>query len=240
MTFRLALSGLNAAQADLDVTANNIANSATNGFKQFARGVRGAVRGVAAGRVRRWQPATACGCPTSRSSSARATSTSPTTTWTWRISGQGFFMLSDGGALAYTRAGAFKTDCRWLCGQRQSAAPAGVSAARRRRFQYRLAVGPAAGDLARARPRRPRNVEMLMNLPANATVPVNATFDPADPTSFNHATSLTVYDSLGAAHTGTMYFVKTATAGDWELAPVHRWHGRRRRADAVSSTTPAC
>ena len=33
MPFRLALSGLNAAQADLSVTANNIANTATNGFK---------------------------------------------------------------------------------------------------------------------------------------------------------------------------------------------------------------
>ena len=33
MTFRLALSGLNAASADLNTTANNIANSATNGFK---------------------------------------------------------------------------------------------------------------------------------------------------------------------------------------------------------------
>src|SRR4051812_50139736 len=33
MTFRIALSGLNAAQADLNVTANNIANTQTNGFK---------------------------------------------------------------------------------------------------------------------------------------------------------------------------------------------------------------
>ena len=33
MTFRVALSGLNAASTDLSVTANNIANSATSGFK---------------------------------------------------------------------------------------------------------------------------------------------------------------------------------------------------------------
>ena len=50
MTFRLALSGLNAAQADLTVTANNIANTATNGFKGsravfadvYARSLQGA------------------------------------------------------------------------------------------------------------------------------------------------------------------------------------------------------
>jgi flagellar hook protein FlgE len=40
-------------------------------------------------------------------------------------------------------------------------------------------------------------------------------FDPADPNSFNQATSLTLFDSLGATHTGTLYFVKTATANQW-------------------------
>lgn len=34
MSFNIALSGLNAAQAQLDVTSNNIANVETTGFKQ--------------------------------------------------------------------------------------------------------------------------------------------------------------------------------------------------------------
>ena len=34
MPFRIALSGLNAASTDLEVIGNNIANSATNGFKE--------------------------------------------------------------------------------------------------------------------------------------------------------------------------------------------------------------
>ncbi|MDE2220568.1 MAG: flagellar hook-basal body complex protein, partial [Gammaproteobacteria bacterium] len=33
MAFGIALSGIDAAQSDLNVTANNIANSATTGFK---------------------------------------------------------------------------------------------------------------------------------------------------------------------------------------------------------------
>jgi flagellar hook protein FlgE len=61
------------------------------------------------------------------------------------------------------------------------------------------------------------SVEMVANLPANATPPTNPTFDPLDPTSYNSATSLTVYDSLGAAHTGTLYFTKTANAERVEL-----------------------
>ena len=35
MAFRIGLSGLNAASTDLSVTADNIANSNTNGFKQL-------------------------------------------------------------------------------------------------------------------------------------------------------------------------------------------------------------
>ena len=34
MSFRVALSGLNAASAELGVTANNIANVNTTGFKE--------------------------------------------------------------------------------------------------------------------------------------------------------------------------------------------------------------
>ena len=34
MSFNVALSGLNAAQKDLDVTSNNIANVNTTGFKE--------------------------------------------------------------------------------------------------------------------------------------------------------------------------------------------------------------
>jgi len=54
-----------------------------------------------------------------------------------------------------------------------------------------------------------------INLPADAPVPVNPVFDPADPSSFNHTTSVTVYDSLGAAHTATVYFIKDAVPNTW-------------------------
>ena len=59
---------------------------------------------------------------------------------------------------------------------------------------------------ARRRPPRPRT--MVFNLPANATPPTDAPFSPTDPNSYNQSTSLTVYDSLGAAHTASMYFVQ--------------------------------
>lgn len=41
-----------------------------------------------------------------------------------------------------------------------------------------------------------------------STTFVNNSFDPTDPTTYNHTTSVTIYDSLGNAHVMQQYFVK--------------------------------
>src|SRR5512139_1255256 len=213
MTFRLALSGLNAAQSDLGVTANNIANSSTSGFKRsrvefselFAVSPQG-VASLAAGN----------GVRVSDISQQFSQGSIDFTdnNLDLAISGPGFFTLSDGGSQVYTRAGSFKTDAGGYV----------VNAQGQRLQVYPPIVGGGfnTGSMADLRlvtsesaPSATSQVEMLMNLPSDATAPVNPTFDPTDPTSFNRATSLTIYDSLGAAHTGTMYFTNLATAGDW-------------------------
>lgn len=213
MTFRLALSGLNAASADLGVTANNIANSSTTGFKRsraefselFAVSPQGVSTLSAGNGVRVSAVAQQFG---------QGNIDFTDNNLDLAISGPGFFIVNDGGSLAYTRAGAFKTD----------AAGYVVNAQGQRLQVYPPIIGGGfnTGSLSDLRlvssesaPAATSTVEMLMNLPSDATPPVNPTFDPADPTSFNRATSLTVYDSLGAAHTGTMYFAKTANPGEW-------------------------
>ena len=213
MTFRTALSGLNAAQADLNVTANNIANSSTTGFKrsraEFAELFAVSPQGVAT-------LATGNGVRVSDVSQQFAQGSIDFTdsNLDLALSGPGFFTVSDGGALAYTRAGAFKTDAAGY-----------VVNAQGQRLQVYPPIdggGFNTGSLTDLRmvtsesaPNATSMVEMLMNLPSDATPPANPAFDPADPTTFNRATSLTVYDSLGAAHTGTVYFLKGAAAGDW-------------------------
>jgi len=57
--------------------------------------------------------------------------------------------------------------------------------------------------------------QITANLPASATQPVDATFSPTDSNSYTNTTSLTTYDSLGAAHTATLYFIKGAAANSW-------------------------
>jgi flagellar hook protein FlgE len=50
---------------------------------------------------------------------------------------------------------------------------------------------------------------MSFNLPAAATPPTTVPFDPTVAASYNQSTSMTLYDSLGAAHTASFYFVNT-------------------------------
>ena len=213
MTFRLALSGLNAASADLNVTANNIANSSTNGFKEsraeFAELFAVSPQGVAT-------LATGNGVRVSDIAQQFSQGNIDFTdnNLDLAISGTGFFTVSDNGSYAYTRAGAFRTDAMGY-----------VTNAQGQRLQVFPPVtggGFNTGALADLRlvtsesaPAATSNVELLANLPADAVPPANANFDPADPTSFTRATSMTVYDSLGAAHTATVYFVKDAAANTW-------------------------
>ena len=213
MAFRLALSGLNAASADLSVTANNIANTGTTGFKgsraQFAELFSVSSTGVSS---------TATGNGVRVASVAQQFSQGnidfTDNSLDMAISGQGFFILSDNGAQAYTRSGAFLVDRDGYVVNSND---------------QRLQVFPPTpqgvfntGSLADLRlvtsesaPSPTKTVEMVMNLPANATPPPSAVFDPADPDSFNHSSSMTVYDSLGAAHTASVYFIKTAVPNTW-------------------------
>ncbi len=214
MPFRLALSGLNAASSDLTVTANNIANVATTGFKgsraEFADLFATSQQGVSA---------TAIGNGVRVSNVSQQFSQGnidfTDNSLDLAMSGQGFFVLNDNGALSYTRAGAFQVNNEGY-----------VVNAKQQRLQVYppLANGGfntgGLSDLSLSTgvsaPNATTNVDVLLNLPANATAPATATFDPADTSSFNNATSLTIYDSLGAAHTASMYFVKGATANNWE------------------------
>ncbi|HEY7641653.1 MAG TPA: flagellar hook protein FlgE [Steroidobacteraceae bacterium] len=213
MTFRLALSGLNAAQADLTVTANNIANTATAGFKgsraEFAELFSVSPQGVSSNAIGNGV----------RVSNVAQQFTQGNIDFTdnsldLALSGQGFFILNDSGALAYTRAGAFQVDSQGF-----------VVNARQQRLQVyppsnngQFNTG-ALSDIqlvtSESAPSATTAVDVTLNLPANATQPTVATFDPANVNSYNNATSLTTYDSLGAAHTATLYFTKTANPNEW-------------------------
>src|SRR3954466_10827196 len=213
MTFRIALSGLNAAQSDLDVTANNIANTSTNGFKGsrtefadlFAVSLQGVSSNARGNGVR-------VAAVTQQFAQGNIEFTD--SNLDLAVSGQGMFVLSDGGALSYSRAGAFQMNRDGYV----------VNSAGQRLQVYPPLTGGGfntggLGDLrlttTASPPASTSNVEYVLNLPGNAAQPATAPFDPNDPNTFNQATSLTLFDSLGATHTGTLYFEKTAVANQW-------------------------
>jgi len=214
MSFGIALSGLNAAQQDLDVTANNIANVDTTGFKssttEFADLFSSSQPGVSS---------TAVGNGTSVSEvSQQFTQGNIDSTGNnldLAISGNGFFTMSDNGALSYTRDGQFQEDSDGYVTD---------SEGNRLQVYPPLANGGFnTGGLTdlnlttnESAPQATTNVSLTANLPADATVPTGA-FNPADPNSYNDTTSLTTYDSLGAAHTSSLYFIKGAAANAWTV-----------------------
>ena len=213
MPFRIALSGLNAAQSDLNVTANNIANTSTNGFKGsrtefsdlFAVSLQGVSSNASGNGVR-------VAAVTQQFAQGNIEFTD--SNLDLAVSGQGMFILSDNGALAYTRAGAYQMNREGYvvnsAGQRLQVYPpiAGGGFNTGGLDDLRLLTTDSA-------PSATGNVEYILNLPASATAPPVATFDATDPNSYNQATSLTLFDSLGATHTGTMYFNKTTNDNEW-------------------------
>jgi flagellar hook protein FlgE len=215
MPFTIALSGLNAASADLGVAANNIANVNTNGFKmsraQFSEVFAVGTQSVSSS-------ATGSGV---RLSSIAQQFTQGNIDFTdnaldLAIAGEGFFVLSDNGARLYSRAGAFGVDNEGNVvnaqGHRLQAYPYAGSGLFNTGTPQDLTLSTGANP-----PQASSRATLGLNLPADAAVPGNPVFDPADPSSFNHTTSVTIYDSLGSAHTATTYFIKDAAVNTWNL-----------------------
>ena len=213
MPFAIALSGLNAASADLGVTANNVANVNTTGFKTsraqfsevFAVGTQSVSSSAAGSGVR---------LSTIAQQFTQGNIDFTDNALDLAIGGEGFFVISDNGSRSYTRAGAFGIDNQGFVVNAQSA---------------RLQSYPYSGNglfntgtpqdlqltIGANPPAQTTRASFGINLPADAPGPANPVFDPLDPSSFNHTTSVTVYDSLGAAHTATVFFVKDAAPNTW-------------------------
>lgn len=215
MSFRISVSGMNAASQDLNVTSNNIANVNTTGFKQsraefgdlFAVSAYG-LSNVATGAGVRMQAVAQQFGQGNIDFTGRALDMA--------ISGQGFFTLSSNGATVYSRAGNFGADREGFV--------VNPSGHRLQVFQPNGAGGfdtGRMGDLqlptGDAPPAATGAVTVETNLPAAATAPTVAPFDPLDPLSYNHTTAVTVYDSLGATHSQSLYFVKTANPNEWQV-----------------------
>jgi len=212
MAFNIALSGLNAASADLEVTANNIANTATTGFKG-SRGEFAELFNSSGPNLSATQVGSGVRLTTVAQQFTGGNIETTDNSLDFAISGDGFFTLHDGKGYSYTRAGAFHKDPDGFVinasGQRLQVFPTTANGMFDTSTLTDLQL-LTSQNAAKAT----GNVQMSLNLPSDATAPV-LPFDINDADSFNQATPFTAYDSLGATHSGTVYFVKDAASNVW-------------------------
>ena len=109
MSFNIGLSGLTAAQDEINITGNNIANASTTGFKssraEFADVYAASVLGGGSN-----QAGSGVALQAISQNFTQGNISFTDSALDLAINGKGFFILSGVRGLAYTRAGAFGTD----------------------------------------------------------------------------------------------------------------------------------
>jgi flagellar hook protein FlgE len=213
MGFQQGLSGLNAAAKNLDVIGNNVANSTTVGYKQsqaqFADVYANSLTGAGGSQI-------GIGVQVAEVAQqfTQGNITSTNNPLDIAINGGGFFRMESNGEVSYQRNGQFQLDSTGYIVNASGARLTGYTA----NASGVLSTGAAAplsistADLA---PQTTSAVNAVLNLDSGSSVPAIA-FDANDPASYNNATAVSVYDSLGNAHTLQTYFVKTG-AGSWDV-----------------------
>jgi flagellar hook protein FlgE len=211
-TFDIALSGLSAARAELDVTGNNVANSNTTGYKRsraefadlFAQ-TNGGLNKTAIGNGVR------LAAVTQQFDQGNIENTN--SNLDLALNGNGFFVLSDDGSRVFSRDGGFQVNRDGYVvnnrGQRLQAYPAldpqgtNFNTGNPSDLQIQTGLGT---------PQATGQVDARVNFSASDTVlgGAGSDIDPSDASSYNFTTALTVYDSLGSPHTATVYARRTA------------------------------
>ncbi|MGO1792947.1 MAG: flagellar hook protein FlgE [Oceanisphaera sp.] len=232
MSFNIALSGVNAAQKDLDVTANNIANVNTLGFKES----RAEFADVYANSIfANAKTQTGSGVQTAAVSQQfhQGALQFTNNSLDMAINGSGFFVMAnemDTLDRTFTRAGAFRlndegyvTNSQGHFLQTYKANEDGTPAGLGINSTQALKIPDKAGQ-----PQATEEARTGINLPtkADAIDRAGIAFDATDSATYTSSTSMTIYDSMGDTHTLTQYFTKTGpnpnvtppiTDNQWEM-----------------------
>ncbi|MFT7287400.1 MAG: flagellar hook protein FlgE [Halieaceae bacterium] len=226
MAFSTAISGINAATADLDVISNNIANASTTGFKssraEFADVYATSLLGAGSNSIGK-----GVSLADVAQEFGQGNITFTNNSLDLAISGNGFFQLSDAGAVEYTRAGNFQVDSDGFIVSNQNLRLQG--------FQVDT-IGQVTGQIGDIRidtsligPNQTSDVAFTTNLDSRDITPgagfvTNGPYDAfaaiptaPDPADFNSTTSTTIFDSLGNPHVMSLYYVKDSVANTWDV-----------------------
>ncbi|MCL4761373.1 MAG: flagellar hook protein FlgE, partial [Burkholderiales bacterium] len=214
MSFQQGRSGLNAAAKNLDAIGNNVANANTVGFKSsglifadvFAASI-GATAGNSIG-----IGTTVASVQTSFTQGNIRTTSNPLD---MAINGNGFFRVDVNGAVSYTRNGQFHLDANGFIVSATGAKLTGYGVDAQGNI---LIANPSPLQISSAQLAATATTagQIGLNLDAREPVVTVTPFNIANSATYNKATSLTIYDSLGNAHALSTYYVKTA-ANTWDV-----------------------
>ncbi len=213
MGFSQSVSGLNAASTNLDVIGNNIANSATVGFKAATVSFADMFAGSGAGmgtQVTKITQNFNDGTPTRTNKNLDIA-----------INQNGFFrMQNSAGTVYYSRNGEFTRDKNGNIVNMQGMNLTGYPAAGTPpTIQQGATPVPLTVPQTSMSAKASTQGKMVVNLNSNAALPTGGAFAPANPATYNYVSSMTAFDSLGNPHNLNMYFVKTAD-NTWEVNAV--------------------
>ncbi|MCQ8877516.1 flagellar hook-basal body complex protein [Pseudoalteromonas shioyasakiensis] len=211
----IGLSGLKSTQTGLEVTSNNIANSATAGYKksdtEFAAVYNGGQRGGV--KVSNIKEDFVTGGEIVRTGNALDIT----------IDGQGFFAISENGRTAYTQAGQFGLDTDLNIVNANGSKLQGYGVSEVEEGSEPVILSGVLTDLqiegANIPAKATNEIAFNGNLSsASDLIPYSATdpFDPTDGSQYNFSQSTEVFDSLGNSHVMTQYFNHTAE-NEWQV-----------------------
>ncbi len=219
MSFQQGLSGLNAASKSLDVIGNNIANSGTYGFKssraEFGDMYAAALNGATGNQA---------GIGTTLQAVAQQfVQGSITTTenpMDLAINGGGFFQVSDGkNPTMYTRNGQFKANREGYIVNNDGLKLMGYPANGTGVIQPGTAqplqlptggIAPAVTTKIQTEFNLDSRVKATAPTPSGGPANSGTGIDLTDSTTYNNATSMTVYDAKGQDVAVTFYFQRAA------------------------------
>ena len=214
MSFQQGLSGLNASSQNLDVIGNNVANANTVGAKEsraeFGTMYASAISNTSVGIGVTVQAVT--------QQFTQGSITSTGNPLDLAINGNGFFEVNNGQQTLYTRNGQFQADKDGYIVSNAGLKLVGYPASEDGTIQPGAAV-PLQLPTGNVSPKSTTKNDIEMNLDSRKAVTLPSTtpqINFSDATTYNNATSVTVFDKQGQDVALTYYFQKSA-ANTWNV-----------------------
>ena len=221
MAFFTALTGINASNAQLATTSNNIANAATTGFKRSTTNF---------GDIFASSPLQKSSSTIGQGVSLKGVTqdfsqgnlTFSSDTLNLAISGDGFFPMksSDGLQNIFTRNGTFLMNDQnnVMNSAGQTLMSASVDSAGNADISNMNPLNIPLSTKGEAK--QTTSIQMGLNFPANANI-ITKAFNRNDPSTYNESTAMNVYDGAGNSYLATVYYAKTQNAS--EASPANKW-----------------